>query len=148
MVDDIHIDYMYTDEEQREEDERLRKKLGDKEFEKQKYGIVEKSISDTDMSDSDNADDDLPVEEILEKAQEIIDRGGIVLFKFTCEYCGSRQTSAEPNTFHSAGYYCDECKELCRPKKYGTMAIFAEGISNELVANIIKGIVDSKMEPK
>lgn len=42
MVDDIHIDYMYVDEEQREEDERLRKKLGDKEFEKQRYGIVEK----------------------------------------------------------------------------------------------------------
>ncbi len=40
MVDDNVIDLMYADEEQREDDERLRKKLGDKEFEKQRYGIV------------------------------------------------------------------------------------------------------------
>lgn len=46
MVDDIHIDYMYADEEQREQDELLRKKLGDKEFEMRRYGIVEKDESE------------------------------------------------------------------------------------------------------
>lgn len=45
MVDDNVIDHMYADEEQREKDELLRKKLGDKEFEKQRYGIVEKDES-------------------------------------------------------------------------------------------------------
>lgn len=46
MVDDNVIDHMYADEEQREQDELLRKKLGDKEFEKQRYGIVEKDESE------------------------------------------------------------------------------------------------------
>lgn len=139
MVDDIHIDYMYADEEQREQDELLRKKLGDKEFERQRYGIVEKD---------ENAEDDLPVEEIIKRAQEVIDRGGFIFFKFTCNFCGSRQTGATPNAFHSAGYYCNECGELCRPKKYGIMAIFTKGLSTEQLSNIIKNIVDSKKKDK
>lgn len=42
MVGDEFIDEMFADEEQREQGELLRKKLGDKEFERQKYGIIEK----------------------------------------------------------------------------------------------------------
>lgn len=139
MVDDIHIDYMYADEEQREQDELLRKKLGDKEFERQRYGIVEKD---------ENAEDDLPVEEIIKRAQELIDRGGFIFFKFTCEYCGSRQTGIVPNTFHSAGYHCNECGKLCTPKKYGIMAIFTKDLNREQLSNIIKNIVDSKKKDK
>lgn len=105
---------------------------------------LNKDISNVDMSDSDNAEDDLPAEAIIKRAQEIIDRDGVVFFKFTCEYCGSRQTGAVPNTFHSAGYYCEECRELCRPKKYGIMAIFTKGLSREQLANIIKNIMNSK----
>lgn len=100
------------------------------------------------MSDSDNAEGDLPAEEIVKRAQEVIDRGGFVFFKFTCEFCGSRQTGATPNTFHSAGYYCDECGELCRPKKYGIMAIFTKGLTRERLLNIVNNVVNSKIEKK
>lgn len=100
-----------------------------------------------DMKDVSHEDiEDLPMDEVIKKAQEIIEEGGIVLFKFTCEYCGSRQTGTTPNTFHSVGYYCNECKELCMPKKYGIMAIFAKGLSREKLLNMIKIIVTSKVK--
>lgn len=97
------------------------------------------------MSNSDNAEGDLPAEEIVKRSQEVIDRGGFIFIKFTCEFCGSRQTSAVPNAFHSAGYYCEECGELSRPKKYGIMAVFAKGLSREQLSNMIKNMVDSKI---
>lgn len=47
MVDDNVIDHMYADEEQREKDDLLRKKLGDKKFDVLDiYGIVEKDESE------------------------------------------------------------------------------------------------------
>lgn len=149
MVDDIHIDYMYTDEEQREKDELLRKKLGDKEFERQIYGIVEKgSEKETcfPMNTDDLIDKDLPTEEIIKKAEEFIKTGGTIFIKFTCNFCGSRQTSANPNSFNTAGYYCGECGELCRPKKYGLMIIFVKGPNKELTLDTIKNIIASKIE--
>lgn len=91
-------------------------------------------------------DKDLPAEEIIKKAEEIIKMGGIAFIKFTCNFCGSRQTSATPNVFHAGGYRCEECGELCRPKKYGIMAVFATGPNKELVLDTVKDVVASKAE--
>lgn len=149
MVSDEIIDDMYADEEQREKDELLRKKLGYKEFERQRYGIVEKgSEKETcfPMNTDDLIDKDLPTEEIIKKAEEFIKTGGTIFIKFTCNFCGSRQTSANPNSFNTAGYYCGECGELCRPKKYGLMIIFVEGPNKEPTLNVLKNIIASKIE--
>lgn len=101
---------------------------------------------DAKMGIGDLTDKDLPAEEIIEKAEEVIKMNGMVFIKFTCDFCGSRQTGTTPNTFHTAGYYCQECGQLCKPRKYGLMAVFAEGPNKELTLNTIKDIIASKIE--
>jgi hypothetical protein len=49
-----------------------------------------------------------PLDEVVADAQEIIDRGGQVFQKFTCQQCGKRLAMEKPNTFYLHGR-CDEC---------------------------------------
>jgi len=50
----------------------------------------------------------IPIQEALQAADRIIERGGIVYFKFTCGCCGARQTFDKPNTLYQKGT-CEEC---------------------------------------
>lgn len=77
--------------------------------------------------------EDLPMDEVIKKCEEIMSRGGVTFIKFTCANCGVRQTSINPNVLHIAGYHCEECGLLNKPKKYGILAIFYSGPYEELM---------------
>jgi len=66
-----------------------------------------------------NEYNDLPVEVILKKMEELISNGFDVLIKFKCLNCGSRQTSDVPNKFFTEGYSCEECGKITYPKIFG-----------------------------
>lgn len=66
---------------------------------------------------------DLPVRELLERADKAIESGAIVFFKFTCEKCGARQTFEEPNTFFISGK-CEECGHITEIHEGGFMGMF------------------------
>jgi hypothetical protein len=51
---------------------------------------------------------DHPFEEVAHQADMLIDGGATVYFKFTCEYCGTRQTFEEPNRLYTRGS-CEMC---------------------------------------
>ena len=68
---------------------------------------------------------DLPVSELLRRADEIIEKGGMVLFKFTCGKCGARQTFEEPNTLFVRGE-CEECGHITLISEGGFMAVFKQ----------------------
>ena len=52
---------------------------------------------------------DYPFMEVAKAADDLIRRGMDVYQKWTCDYCGSRQTMPEPNMFWARGI-CEECK--------------------------------------
>lgn len=66
---------------------------------------------------------DLPVNELLKRADEAIGNGAVVFFKFTCEKCGARQTFDTPNTFFIGGR-CEECGHVTIISEGGFMAMF------------------------
>lgn len=49
-----------------------------------------------------------PFDEVAANAQQFIEMGALVFFKFTCRACGSRQTFEVPNVLYSYGR-CEEC---------------------------------------
>jgi len=51
---------------------------------------------------------DLPLEELVAMADDVLARNGHVWLKFTCQHCGSRQTIDEPDTFYIFAS-CEEC---------------------------------------
>jgi len=52
---------------------------------------------------------DFPFDEIIEKAQEIVDAGAFwVLQKYSCVNCGKRLTMDRPNAFWTHGS-CEDC---------------------------------------
>ncbi len=51
---------------------------------------------------------DYPLDECAKTAEKIIDRGGTIYQKFTCESCGQRLVLDQPNVFHTSGS-CDQC---------------------------------------
>lgn len=72
---------------------------------------------------------DLPVQELLDSASEVRQRGKghvDVHFKYTCENCGTRQTLAEPNTLFEYGE-CEECGHHTRITKGGYTVILKMG---------------------
>lgn len=71
-----------------------------------------------------NDEKDIPKDELIKKMSWVIEQGGIVYVKFTCPYCFSRQTSDTPNTFHLAGYKCEECGGTSIPDKYGMLVMW------------------------
>ena len=48
------------------------------------------------------------VREVIVTANDLIEHGCRVHFKFTCEKCGNRCAFEEKNTFHESGV-CDRC---------------------------------------
>lgn len=65
-----------------------------------------------------NKYNDLPFVECVDKADELIAKGGIVFQKFTCLHCGQRLTMGKPNTFYKEGT-CDKCGETTKIDKCG-----------------------------
>ena len=45
---------------------------------------------------------DFSLTELAESAEEVIQQGGVVYFKWTCRGCGERVMSSTPNTFHTS----------------------------------------------
>lgn len=70
---------------------------------------------------------DLPLKELLERAESVVKAGGSVFFKFTCEKCGARQTFEEPNKIFLKGL-CEECGCVTELKKAGFMAVLGSGL--------------------
>lgn len=66
---------------------------------------------------------DYPIAEVLANMERLIASGHECYVKFTCEKCGSRQTSDEPNVYHPTGYTCEECGHLTVPKGINFLAI-------------------------
>lgn len=72
---------------------------------------------------------DLPIDELLRRADKVIEAGGTIFFKFTCENCGARQGFEEANTVFLKGE-CEECGHVTEIKKGGFMAVF--GVSGKV----------------
>jgi hypothetical protein len=51
---------------------------------------------------------DYPFEVVSEGANAVVERGGMIYQKFTCNGCGNRLTMDVPNTFFKQGS-CDQC---------------------------------------
>lgn len=75
------------------------------------------------MEDTNQEHQDLEVPELLEKMNELIERGCEVWVKYTCENCGERVTSNTPNAFFTEGWVHDDCGFKSFPKKFGLMII-------------------------
>lgn len=54
------------------------------------------------------SDSNYPFYDVVEQANQLIQKGAIVYQKFTCDECGVRQTMDVPNTFYKFGR-CEEC---------------------------------------
>jgi len=65
---------------------------------------------------------DLPIPELLDRAQMWLESGWTLFFKWTCEKCGSRQTFTKPNTLYEYGK-CEECGHVTKIKKGGFMVV-------------------------
>lgn len=68
---------------------------------------------------------DLPREELMQKAQEVLNKykgpgHAQVFFKYTCEQCGERCILSEPNKLYESGECC-ECHHITRIDKGGMM---------------------------
>lgn len=68
---------------------------------------------------------DHPFEEVVASADDVIARGGKVFFKFTCQWCGARQTFDVPNTLYETGR-CEECGAVTNLREQGCnyLAVF------------------------
>ena len=58
---------------------------------------------------------DYPIEEVLDNIEKKAAQGFLCFVKYTCKGCGARNTSTEPNVFHSEGYVCQTCCHLTIP---------------------------------
>jgi hypothetical protein len=68
---------------------------------------------------------DLPWDELLVQADELIGAGATLHQKFTCAFCGARQTMETPNVFYIEGE-CEECAHVTdiRQRGCGYLATF------------------------
>lgn len=69
---------------------------------------------------------DVPFDQAVKDADELIKRGANVYQKFTCSHCGARQTICEPNVFYTSAT-CEECEGTTDISECGYMVIM--GIS-------------------
>lgn len=68
--------------------------------------------------------EDLPAPELLKLATKIMEDGGMVIFKYTCEKCGLRQFMGDtPNTIYEQ-MECLKCGHITHITKGGFLAIF------------------------
>ena len=49
---------------------------------------------------------DIPRDEAIRQANDLVAKGWTVFFKFTCEKCGARCSFEEPNTLYEYGECC------------------------------------------
>lgn len=81
---------------------------------------------------------DIPLDNAVSKAIEVIQSGGMVWQKFTCMHCGTRQTIETPNAFYTHGT-CEECgKDTCIHKRgCGLMVAMSVPVeyTKELITN-------------
>jgi len=80
-----------------------------------------KSTPDKDQYNS------ITVQECIKRAEELMKNGATVFIKFTCGYCGSRQTFEKPNAMFTSGK-CEECGNATKITHCGIMAIFSRNI--------------------
>lgn len=64
---------------------------------------------------------DKPKEEILELMNDTLKRSpnARCFIKWTCEKCGERCTSDNPDVFHEDGYIHEECGHMSHPTLFG-----------------------------
>lgn len=63
---------------------------------------------------------DKPIDQILQIMDEQVRVGNTVYFKYTCEGCGERVVSDQPNSYHLEGYTCS-CGHLTKPTVGGIL---------------------------
>ena len=56
---------------------------------------------------------------------ELIAPNVLLWVKFTCHYCGSRQTLDQPNAFFTGGNMCEQCNKTSYPEKFGMMKMYS-----------------------
>jgi hypothetical protein len=61
---------------------------------------------------------DIPFDDAVKQALELVEQGVVLHQKFTCSHCGSRQTMERPNAFFEQGI-CEECNEITNIKAQG-----------------------------
>ena len=59
-----------------------------------------------------------PIEECVQRANEVIAAGGLAFQTFICSGCGIKQTMETPNAFYTEGE-CEECKHVTNIRKDG-----------------------------
>ena len=61
---------------------------------------------------------DYPINDLAVTVKAVIAAGGQAYMKFTCGYCGARQTIDTPNVLFTQGK-CEECKSVTDLAKQG-----------------------------
>ena len=74
------------------------------------------------MSDAKRIIKDLPIPEAIRTAQQFMDEGWEVHFKYTCEQCGERCVLDDPNTIYESGECC-VCGHITKLEKVGMLLI-------------------------
>lgn len=78
--------------------------------------------------------------ELIDMIGSVMCKGGTAFVKYICQYCGTEQQSAEPNTLHTGGYICEVCSELSKPRKYGLIVVFIKPDMNMIKDLLTKGV--------
>lgn len=65
---------------------------------------------------------DLPRDQAIKQAQELVAQGWMVFFKYTCPSCMTRLTLRDPNTLWEYGE-CDVCGRKTKLDQVGFMLV-------------------------
>jgi hypothetical protein len=65
---------------------------------------------------------DYPLMEMAVEANKHVESGATVWQKWTCRFCGSRQTMEQKNVFYTSGI-CEECGKTSTIEKCGYMLL-------------------------
>lgn len=80
---------------------------------------------------------DLSIGELIPLMEDLISKGFEVFVKWTCEVCGERVTTNEPNCFFTKGYNHEEkadgspCGHISFPKKFGLLVMIGIGVKEK-----------------
>lgn len=91
------------------------------------------------MTDKHENPTDLPIDELMEAANDVRLRGRgrvDIHFKYTCEKCGARNTLAEPNTLYQFGE-CEDCGHHTRITRGGYLIVCKTGGTAPNLARIL-----------
>lgn len=77
---------------------------------------------------------DYPFDDVVKAADLVIQNGGMIFVKFSCQKCGARQTFDVPNTFYVTGS-CEDCGAITDLQEHGCnyMVVFGD-VAQELLA--------------